>query len=184
MAREIETDRSAMLDGVMAIIEKDGWEGVSARSVAAKLGISTQPLYREFGDMEGLKTAATVRGFEMFSEYLGSDALEQASKYVMFACERGKLFNFLFRNRHNAFSGLTELSHNLLQSTGIIDKLSKITGLTGEDVYSLHLKLWMTLHGLACFAVDNGGSVTADEVKKLTAEMTHALTDYIKRRDK
>lgn len=180
MPPEIKLSRRAMLDGVIAVIEKSGWSGVSARTVAAELSISTQPLYREFGDMNGVKAAATERGFEIFSDYLGDDALGQSARYVTFACERGNLFNFLFRGKNQAYSGLDDLSHKLMHTTGIIQKLSDITGLDGEDVYRLHLKLWLALHGMACLAADNGLKVTTEEVKDFTAETTKAITSYYK----
>lgn len=180
MPPEIKLSRRAMLDGVISIIEKSGWEAVSARSVAVELGISTQPLYREFGDMEGVKAAALERGFEIFGEYIGGDALDQAVRYVMFAAERGNLFNFLFRGRAGKFKGLSELSHSLIPTTDIINRLSEITSLTGEVVYELHLKLWLALHGMACFAADNGLTVTENEIKDFTLQTTRALTRYYK----
>ncbi len=181
MPPEIKTDRSVMLDATIGIIEEAGADAVSARAVAKKLGISTQPIYREFGDMDGLIDAATVRGFEIYAESVKGEALDQASAYVKFACERSNLFKFLFRRRKIEFDGLESLSHCILSSSDIIDRLSEITGLDRERVYRLHLYVWMATTGLATIAADNGTSIDDGELRDFTMELTKALTQYYNR---
>lgn len=180
MPPEIKTDRKTMIDGIMSLIEERGYGAVSARSIAERLGISTQPVYREFGDMEGVRVAAIERGYEIFSEYIAGEALNQASSYVMFAIEHANLFNFLFRGKHYEYDGLDDLSHKLI-STDIIDKLQAITGLSCEEVYRVHLVVWMALHGLAAISADNNIAVGKDEVEQFTKDITNALTRYYRR---
>lgn len=180
MPPKIETDKERVLDAVMAMIDESGWSAVSARTVAKRLGVSTQPIYRIFGDMDGLRQAATARGFEMFSEYVKGEAIDQAVRYVTFAVSRGKLFNFLFRSGSCEYGGLDDMAHKLVESTDIIDRLQRHTGLPRERVYRLHLCLWMALHGLAAIAADNRTEFTEDEVKALVMEMTGALSAYYK----
>ncbi len=180
MPPKIRTDRKAILDGVMEIIEERGYDAVSARSVADRLGISTQPIYREFKNMEEIRRAAVERGYGIFTEYIAGDALHQAVRYVTFASEHGRLFDFLFRGKRNEYGGLDELSHRLLPDTGIIDKLCEITGLSAERVYRLHLLLWMALHGLATFGADNKLALGDGEVEQFTKELTGALTMFYK----
>lgn len=181
MPPKAETEREAVLDAVMDIIEEKGFDAVSARSVAARLGISTQPIYRLFGDMDAVRRAALERGYELFERYVSGAALDQAASYVSFAVTHGKLFNFLFRGRNACCNGLDELATHLLSGTGIIPKLGEITGLSGEKLYRLHLGVWMALHGLAVMAADNGSSFTDDEIKQFTVEITRALGDYYRK---
>lgn len=182
MPPAVKTDKKAIIDGVMTIIERDGWGAVSARSVANELSISTQPIYREFKDMNEVRDAAIERGLEIFVQYLCGDALDQSVSYVMFAMERANLFNFLFRGKHYEYGGLDELSHKLVNGTEIIDKLEKITGLTREKVYRVHLGVWMALHGLAAMSADNRVAIDKDEIKRFTREITSALTAYYRDR--
>lgn len=179
MPKDIQTDREAMTDGVIAVIEKSGYGAVTARSVAAELGISTQPIYREFGDMEGIKRAALNRGWQIYAQYVTGEATEQAVKYVFFAIEHKNLFNFLFRGRNVRYDGLTDMSHKLV-SEDIIDKLVGITGLDRERVYRLHLTVWMALHGLADIVADNDVALGEDEVKQFTRDITQAMSAYMR----
>lgn len=179
----IKTDRKAMIDAAVGLIEEDGIDGLSARSVAARLSISTQPIYREFGDMDELRKAAAERGFETFWEYIKGDAIDQAVKYVTFAIEHKNLFSFLFRGAGNTYDGLDDLSHKLLPSTDIIDRLVSLTGLPRERVYRVHLYLWMALNGIAFYATDNNLRVGGSEIKDFTLELTKALSRYYKEKD-
>lgn len=183
MSREIRIDGDAIISGAISVIERDGYAAVTARSVATELGISTQPIYREFGDMRGLKAAALDRGWKIFTEYVAGEAEEQAAKYVMFAVERKNMFNFLFRDRNVAYSGLDDMAHKLVEGTDIIDRLTVITGLERDKVYRLHLFVWMALHGLASMSADNDvsfGSNDMTEIKKFAVDMTRAVSMYLR----
>lgn len=179
MPPEIKTDRTAMVDGALALIEERGDGALSARTLADRLGISTQPIYREFGDMDGVRRAVVERGWQVFTEYVSGDAAEQAVRYVMFAVERKKLFNFLFRGRRCNYDGLDDMAHKLVDGTDIIERLQSITGLSCGDTYKLHLYVWMALHGLAAMSADNDVHIDCDEIKNFTVGLTRAVTTYL-----
>ncbi len=178
MSKEIQTDRRVMIDGVISVIEECGFAAVTARSVAARLSISTQPIYREFGDMDGIKAAALSRGWEIFAEMvMTGDAKTQAVRYIKFATEHKNLFNFLFRGRNVCYDGLDDMAHKLV-GTDIIDRLAEITHLPRERVYKLHLYVWMALHGLACMSADNDVRADDSELMEFTVELTRAVSSY------
>ena len=181
MPPEIKTDRRTMIDGAIDIIEERGFDALSARSLAEKLGISTQPIYREFGDMDGVRKATVERGWQVFADYVKGEAEAQAVRYVTFAAEHKNLFIFLFRNRNCEYSGLDDMSHKLVEGTGIIDMLSSITGLTREKTYRLHLVLWMALHGLASMCADNEVKIDGDEIRDFTVQTTKALAAFYRK---
>lgn len=180
MSKDIKTSREIMVDGAVALIEERGAEYLSARGVAERLGISTQPIYREFGDMDGLRAAAAERGWRVYAEYVRGGAVEQAIRYVMFACERKKLFNFLFRGNNCVYGGLDDMAHRLVDGTDIIERLQELSGLDREQVVYLHLYLWMALHGLASMSADNDVKLSGEEIERFVKELTRALTAHIK----
>ncbi len=175
MANTVKTSREQIVNAALEIIEESGAQDVSVRTIARKLGVSTQPIYREFGDMESVMRAVKKRGYEIFWEYLAGEADEQAARYVMFAVERGKLFDFLMRGESGRGVEFSGLKYALMPSTDIIDRLMTITGLDREKTYDLHLKLWLALHGLAVMAASGMTSPSADEVKAFVREFTAEL---------
>ena len=61
-----EEKRQQILEAAAGILERDGAQAVSTRSVAAAAGIRAASLYQLFGDMDGLLGALAVHGFEMY----------------------------------------------------------------------------------------------------------------------
>ena len=182
MARTTEIKRTEMLDAAIGLIEERGKDALTARALADRLGVSTQPIYREFGDMDGLRAATAERGFSIVAECMRGDALDSAVNYVKFALEHRGLFDFLFRGRSCRYDGPDDLAHKLV-GTDIIDRLAQITGPPVERTYRLHMLVWMTLHGLASMSADNVLPISDEELRALVKELTRALTEYYKEKD-
>lgn len=178
MPPEIKTERAVMLDGAIALIDERGEQALSARNLAQRLGISTQPVYREFGDMDGVRRAALERGLEVFAEYLAGEALDQSVRYVRFAGEHPRLFSFIFRGKQIESGGMDELSRKLMDGTDIVDRLQAITGLPREKVYRVHLFVWMAIHGLAVLSSENKIAFEARELEQFTKDITRGMAEY------
>lgn len=178
MPPEIKIKREDIALQALSIIEERGESGLSARTLAQKLGSSVQPIYREFGDMDGVRAAALECGWRVFSAALGSDPLDSAVNYVMFALEHGNLFEFLFASRHCEYDGLDDMAHKILPDLKIIESLSAITGLDSESVYRVHFFVWMALHGMACMSAHNSVRFSRDEIKKFTMDITRGMAEY------
>ena len=64
MPPKIRFGREDIVSAALEIIREQGIEGVNARAVAARLGCSTQPLFREFESMEQIKEEAARLAME------------------------------------------------------------------------------------------------------------------------
>ena len=175
MSNTVKTSREEIISAALAIIEESGEAAASVRTVARRLGISTQPIYREFGDMDSFMREVKKRGYERWWEYMAGEAADQAARYVMFAVEHGNMFDFLLRRGSEEGLKLSELKYALMPSTDIIERLMAITGLDKGKTYDLHFKLWLALHGLAVMAADGVVSPSAEEVKAFVRETTMEL---------
>ena len=56
--------KEAIVDAAVEVLRSGGASAVNARSVAKKLGCSTQPIYLSFQSMNELKTAVTQQAVE------------------------------------------------------------------------------------------------------------------------
>lgn len=185
-----KTSRAEIVDAVIALTDLKGWEVVTARSVAYELNISTQPIYHEFRNMEELKAEAVKRGFDRYVEFVkerarrfDSPALGQSVAYVRFATTHPNLFKLLFGSKSLEYDSLDDMSRSIIEDTGIIKALMKITGLSEDKTYALHLRIWMAIHGLACMASSNTLKITDEEIAEFTKEITIALTGYYKTKE-
>ena len=69
-----KVSREDIIDAAVEVLREGGFSAVNARSVAQKLGCSTQPIYFSFQNMSELKLALTERAIEMHKKRV-SDSL-------------------------------------------------------------------------------------------------------------
>jgi len=75
-----------------------GWEGVTPKLVAKKLGASTMPIFSHFATMDAFKEAILDRAWEILTEYAlktytGDAWVDHALGYIFFARDHALLFN-------------------------------------------------------------------------------------------
>lgn len=104
MAARISIEKASIVEATLALIRELGWEAVSARNIAARLGCSTMPIYSAIGSMEDLKSIAINRAEDMlFREQRrkrsDNESLDLAVGYVTFAREEPRLFRFVIESR-------------------------------------------------------------------------------------
>ena len=58
MPKKPTTTKEAMIDGAFRLIREQGHEALTARSLAAYLGCSTQPIMYQFPNLESLRELA------------------------------------------------------------------------------------------------------------------------------
>ena len=98
--------KDAIIDAAVDVLRDGGFSAINARSVAKKLGCSTQPIYLSFRSMDELKAALTQRAIAMHTQRVravlqaheGSD--NRYSSYgmgfVQFAAQEKQLFRWLY----------------------------------------------------------------------------------------
>lgn len=103
-AKKVSQD--AIIDAAVEVLRDGGFSAINARSVAKKLGCSTQPIYCSFKSMEELKAALTERAVEMHTRRVrdslkaheGNDSRYSSygMGFVRFAAEEKQLFRWLY----------------------------------------------------------------------------------------
>lgn len=104
--------KEAIIDAAVDVLRKGGAGAVNARSVAKRLGCSTQPLYLAFRSMEELKAAVTQQAIALHTQYVrgvlrsheeAGSCCSEYSRYssyglgfVRFAAQEQHLFRWLY----------------------------------------------------------------------------------------
>ena len=101
-----KASREQIIDAAVAILRDEGFSAINARSVAKKLGCSTQPIYFSFKNMDELKAALTERAIELHTQRVrdslraheGNDSRYSSygMGFVRFAAEEKQLFRWLY----------------------------------------------------------------------------------------
>ena len=101
-----KVSKEQIIDATVDVLRDDGFSAINARSVAKKLGCSTQPIYFSFRNMDELKAALTERAIQMHTQRVrdslriheGSDSRYSSygMGFVKFAAEEKQLFRWLY----------------------------------------------------------------------------------------
>ena len=101
-----KASREEILRAAEAVLRDGGFSAINARSVAKKLGCSTQPIYASFKNMEELKAALTQRAIALHTRrvrdslqaHAGNDSRYSSygMGFVRFAAEEKQLFRWLY----------------------------------------------------------------------------------------
>ena len=101
-----KVSREEIVEAAVDVLRDGGFSAVNARSVAKKLGCSTQPIYFSFRNMDELKAALIERAVQMHEQrvrdslraHKGNDSRYSSygMGFVRFAAEEKQLFRWLY----------------------------------------------------------------------------------------
>lgn len=136
--------REDILEGAAQVIREGGAEALTARSLAARLGCSTQPLYSEFGSLEALLEA--LPGY-LHEKYLSADCTSYKDfgrVFLRFAAREKELFCFLYL-RHRSEDALPLEDPNRERTLKL---LTRCLELSPEEAAGLHRRMQFYCYGL------------------------------------
>ena len=151
--------REEIVATARAIGVREGWDAVTIRSVAQKLGYTSPLLYEHFRDKQDLLTQIAAEGIACFEKELTANlptdnkaALEKmAERYWTFMLENKQLYRLM-----NGMDGVPldkpaggKSAQSLCKA--IADRVRAFTGkkVTEADAQMLADELWALLHGMA-----------------------------------
>ena len=170
MARKEIISKDGLLDSAFNMIRKSGFAELTARKLAAFAGCSTQPIFRNFENMEDL-TGQTFEKSLLFFDSFYED-FDKGSHipfvnlglcYIAFAQKESNLFSFLFincpENDYNLYSKLNG-------RTGAVKNemnLAREEGVSNPE--AIFMKMWMLIHGAACMSITGDYDLSPAETR-------------------
>ena len=162
--------RSAIVETAVEILRSEGWEKINARRIAHQLQCSTQPIYSEFGSMEGLKEALKKEAEEVYlltvSRYRNNPEhtayMAFGLGFIRFAKEEKELFRYLYmRDRHGDGKIIEDVN-----GPDILHMLTESYGFPEEQARWLHHDMSIYSYGLAVMLNTNYLDMEEAEIKR------------------
>ena len=152
MPPKVKITKDEIIKTAVELIRKEGESGANARSIAAALGCSTQPIFSNFKSMEELDEAVITAAYDKYLEFLKIEA--ESGKYpqykafgmayIRFAKEERELFKMLFmRDRKGEDISPPE------DFKASVEVIMNANGVTYEIAELIHLEMWTFVHGIA-----------------------------------
>ena len=172
MAPRPKVTREMIMDAAVAVIRSSGVEAVNARTVAGRLGCSTQPVLYHFSSMEELKRAVYAHADRLHTDY---PLLEIGLNYIRFAIEEPGLFRFLFQSGYARETSLTEMIDSP-ELTPVLSAMGEGLGMDGERTKKVFLTAALFAHGYASLIANNNLRFDEDTV---AADLDRAFTGAV-----
>lgn len=155
-----------MVEAAFELVRREGYEALTARSLAAELGCSTQPIMYQFPTLSELRELVYQRADTFHTSYIlaESDLLEIGLRYIQFAAEEPALFRLLFQS--GLFDGST------LQDLILAPEAAPLLAAAGatldgdpETVARRFEALYVAVHGYASLIANNAMPYDEDAVR-------------------
>ncbi|MCM1165545.1 MAG: TetR/AcrR family transcriptional regulator [Lachnospiraceae bacterium] len=171
MPPKAKITREMVVEAAFDVARENGAEEISARSVAERLGCSTQPVMYHFKTIEELKRAAYAKADAFHTEYITGFQAEPGDimkgiglRYIRFAAREKNLFRFLFQSNlaEGSIAGMID-SEDAAPITGM---MSMAMGLDAERTKKVFLAVAMFAHGYASMLANNTLEYNEDEIMR------------------
>ena len=153
MPPKVKVTKEAIIHAAVELVRASGSDAINARTLAAALNCSTQPIFSNFPTMDALRHAVLLQADALCREYREKEVTAgvfpaykaNGMAYIRFAKEEKELFKLLYmRNRGG---------EAVTVQVGIDDQMEIIvqnnTGLADMDAKLFHLEMWAVVHGIA-----------------------------------
>ena len=178
-ARKVSKDE--IIDAAVEVLCDGGFSAVNARSVAKKLGCSTQPIYFSFQNMDELKAALTERAVAMHTRRVrdslraheGNDSRYSSygMGFVKFAAEEKQLFRWLYLEGEQ----LGPYQNDVLLGE-VIAVIVEEFGYSGDVARRFHQDMIYFSYGLAILANTDHLHLSETELREAFRREFRALT--------
>lgn len=175
-----KVSKEQIIDAAVDVLRDDGFSAINARSVAKKLGCSTQPIYFSFRNMEELKAALTERAIQMHTQRVrdsmriheGSDSRYSSygMGFVKFAAEEKQLFRWLYLEGEQ----LGPYQNDVLTSE-VISVITEEFGYEEDVARRFHQDMVYFTYGLASLANTDHLHLTEAELREAFRREFRAL---------
>lgn len=183
MARKEIINKEELLTKAFNMTREQGIEEVTARKLAAYAGCSTQPIFRNFENMEDCYSQVFEKALLFFDDFYESfdkgshiPFVNLGLAYISFAQKEGKLFSFLFMqerdNGYNLYSKLNGRTNAVMTEMN----LARSEGVNSPEM--IFMKMWMLIHGAACMSITGDYDLSHAETR---IQLEEAYKAFVRR---
>lgn len=177
--------KAEIVSTALDIIRESGENALNARSLAGRLSCSTQPIFSNFVNMEGLKEDVSLAAYEL---YLKCTECEISSgeypyykstgmAYIRFAKDEPELFRLLFMSAERC--EIPIMADSFMEEN-IIPVLEKNLEISKEEAKLFHLEMWIFVHGIATMFATSYCDIEWELVSEMISDVYLGIVERIR----
>jgi AcrR family transcriptional regulator len=175
MPPKVKFSKDEIVSAAVAIVRRKGIDALTAREVAAELGVSTRPIFTYFDSMEQLRAEVYGYAKSLYQDYILRGLAEPIPNlgvgvnYIRFAREEPGLYRLLFLTKPDkAIGGAAEalkLSQDLVR-----ESVMQIYHMDAATADSYFRDLWLIAFSFATLIVTDECPYTDEEIQTIFTE--------------
>jgi AcrR family transcriptional regulator len=186
MPPKVKITKDDVVKAALDLVRKAGEGAVNARSIAAALSCSTQPVFSHFATMDELQQAVLAAAYDHYLGFLKSEVDSGAYTpykamgrgYIRFATEERELFRLLFM-RDRGGEDITPTP----DFEASVDIIMAANGLSRERARLMHLEMWACVHGIATMMATSFLSLDEDLIGDMLTDVYLGVRERYKQKE-
>ncbi len=187
MPPRVRITKEEIVDVALSMIRSEGEASLNARSIAAALGCSTQPIFSNFETMEALRESVIARAYETYLSFIEKElALKKyppyktfGMAYIRFAETEKELFRLLFM-RDRTGEDLSPSSDFEVS----VSMIAEANAISRELASLVHMEMWACVHGIAVMHATSFLSLEEELVSRMITDVYQGVRERLSREEK
>lgn len=163
--------KETILQHALEMLIREGYSSINIKTLAKKIGCSTQPISWHFGNMENFRNALTEYALnyanaKMLSASEGMLGFSNVGVgYIDLAFDEPNLFRYLYMSGESGYhAGGFDILTTADTNSAMIEQIANQLGTSADKVSEFFRNTIIYTHGLACFVVSGLIKSTKEEL--------------------
>lgn len=163
--------KETILQHALDMLIQDGYASINIKTLAKRIGCSTQPISWHFGNMENFRNALTEYALNYANEKMlsASEGMSAFSNvgigYIDIAFDEPNLFRYLYMSGESGYhAGGFEIFTTADTNSAMIEQIANQLEISADKVSDFFRNTIIYTHGLACFVVSGLIKSTKEEL--------------------
>lgn len=184
MPPKFKFKREEIVEAAVNLTRRGGVDAVTARGIAGELGVSTQPIFTCFKNMEEAKEEVRIYAEKLCHNYLekGVEAsipfFGFGMAYIRFAKEEPELYKMLFINPDKKGESMLDTLSGIRLI--VINSIEKTYRFNEKESKRLFRDLWLAAHSIATLCVGGICPFSDEEIAKILTGFSVSICKSIK----
>ena len=177
MPPKVKFTKDEIVRAAVEVVRKKGTAGLTAREVAAELGVSTRPIFTYYESMEELRRDVYEAAKEIHRCRIEAGLSEKipflgvGKQYLAFAREDPELYRLLYLTKPDGVTGGAAESLRMSQDM-VRESLMNIYGIDAQTADCYYRDLWLVVFGFAAMIVSGGCPFTNEQMSSVLTEVS------------
>lgn len=181
MARKELITKSDIRAAAFEMARKYGVIEITARKLASYAGCSTQPIFRNYENMEDCLNDVYEDSLQFFDAFYGE--YDKSSRipfvnlgmaYISFAEKEPNLFRYLFMTKNTHGMNLYNILNG--RTNAVMIEMNKANESGVDSAELIFMKMWMLIHGAACMTITGDYDLTSAQTRLQLEDAYKAFT--------